>query len=190
MSTTTTTRIGSPAQLAVAGIAATGGAAAPAVGGLRRPDAGRAARRLRASRALPGPLVDPGKPAADMKVLKTDARHRRLPARRSRSPAPACPPNKDVLAHLGHGERDWVARPARPTASTTSAGRPPSSPSCSRTAKTDANGAFTRRAEGADGLRRHPRHLRRRRRHAGREGRLPDRPLGDDHARSGARSGR
>ena len=49
-------------------------------------------------------------------------------------------------------------------------------------AKTDASGAFSVHAEGAEGLRRHPRHLRRRRRHAGREGRLPHRPLGDDDA--------
>ncbi len=61
--------------------------------------------------ALPGPVVDPGKPGADIKVLKTDARHRAARHRSRRSPAPASPPARTSSLTWGTANVDWVLDP-------------------------------------------------------------------------------
>ncbi len=138
--------------------------------------------------ALPGPVVDPGKPAAEMKLLKTTPDIalagtaitivRERPARRQgRHP------------HLGHGQRRLDAR-------CTGRQRRLPRPQGDEVRRAAGQGAHERERhvqrpdQGTAGLRRPARDLRGRRRRAGREGRLPARALGLDQPEAVARSGR
>ena len=181
---TTTTRSAHRLGLLVSKHPGSGGAAAPAVGGLRRPDAGHAARTARRRRPA----------GADRRSRQARRRHEGAEDRPRHGASRR--PGDDLRQRPARRQGRARSRGARPTstgcstrastASTTSAARPPSTPCSSRRRRRTPSGAFTRQAEGADRLRRHPRHLRRRRRHAGREGRAPDRPLRIDHPEVGA----
>src|SRR5580765_5372376 len=57
--------------------------------------------------ALPGPVVDPGKPAADMKVLKSDP-DVALPGAPVTISGTGLPAGKDVVLTWGTANVDWV----------------------------------------------------------------------------------
>ena len=180
---TTTTRSAHRLGLLVASILRSGGAAAPAVGGLRRPDAGHAARTARRRRPA----------GADRRSRQARRRHegaedrpRHGASRRPGDDLRQRPARRQGrAAHLGHRQRRLDARPARRQRRLPG----PQDHQVHRAALDGEDGRqrrVQRQAEGADRLRRHPRHLRRRRRNAGREGRAPDRPRRIDHPEVGA----
>jgi hypothetical protein len=91
--------------------------------------------------ALPGPVVDPGKPAADMKVLKTvpDTALPGVPVTISGTGLPA---GKDVVLTWGTANVDWMLDPR--VDGVDYLGRKTTKYTVQlATTKTDANGAFT-----------------------------------------------
>jgi len=132
---------------------------------------------------LPGPLVDPGKPAATMSTLKASpdiavAEHEDDDLRRRASGEQGRHP------HVEHRERRLDARrtPRQrrlPRPQDDEVPRPAGQGAHRR------NRCLQRHDRRSARLGRPARHLRRRRRPPGREGRLPDRPSRDDDAEEG-----